>query len=151
MLSFDEIINQMPILLKKLQESSFFERNNINLLPVKGIYIFYEQDKPIYVGRSRNIHRRVSSHGRPSSGHNSATFAFLLAKEKAKTYGYDINLSREQLEKNAEFSKIYKEEKARVAKMQIKAVDIINPEVQAIFEIYAAKALGTKYNDFDTH
>jgi hypothetical protein len=151
MLTFDEIINQTPILLKKLQESAFLERNNISLLPVKGIYVFYEQGQPIYVGRSRNIHRRVSSHGRPSSGHNSATFAFLLAKERAKAYGYDINLSRRDLEINPEFSRIYKEEKARVAKMQIKAVEIINPEVQAIFEIYAAKALGTQYNDFDTH
>jgi predicted GIY-YIG superfamily endonuclease len=150
-MTFDEIIAEMKVLFEILEVSGIFTRENVRKLPQKGIYVFYEGQKPIYVGRSRNIPSRVLNHGRQSAGHNSATFAFLLAKERARSLGLEIKLTRSALEKDPQFSQLYAEQKRRVAKMDIKAVEIKDPEVQAIFEIYASKELKTPYNDFDTH
>ena len=148
---FEAIITQMPILFEKLEASSFVEKKNARTLPKNGIYVFYEELKPIYVGRSRNIAARVQAHSRPSAGHNSASFAFLLAKERAKKNDIDIVHNRSDLENDPSFAKIYTEEKERVAKMKIKAVFIEDPATQAIFEIYASFRLETPYNDWNTH
>lgn len=142
----------MPILFDSLQKMDFVHRNDVTKkLPRKGVYVFYEDEKPIYVGRSKNIPNRILNHGRPSSGHNSATFAFLLAKEEAIDRGLNVDMTRASLEKNPAFKKIYLEQKKRVADMLIKAVEIESPEIEAIFEIYASRKLDTKYNDFNTH
>ena len=151
MLEFDEIIKDMPVLLQKLEMAPLKARSQASALPKKGVYVFYENLKPIYVGRSRNIPNRILIHSRPSSGHNSASFAFLLAKEKAQKLGHSIKAIRAKLEKEIFFKKIYSEEKNRVANMKIRAIQIDNPETQAIFEIYVSKYMKTRYNDFDTH
>ncbi len=58
---------------------------------------------------------------------------------------------RRILEKDSKFKRIYTEQKARVAKMNIKAVAIEDSETEAVFEIYASKKLRTRYNEFNTH
>ena len=62
------------------------------MIPDKGIYVFYESGKPLYVGRSDRMRGSILEHGRPSSLHNSATFAFLLAMKtatyKAQLYAF---------------------------------------------------------------
>ena len=152
MIFFNDIVKQMPTLLDKLGSMSFVTREYARKkLPKEGIYVFYENSRPIYVGRSKNIANRILNHSRPSSGHNSASFAFLLAKEKAQKNGVDVNATRGNLENNPTFSKLYFEAKERVAKMKIKAVEINDHETQAIFEIYASKKLNTQYNNFATH
>ena len=40
---------------------------------------------------------------------------------------------------------------ALVGAMEIRAIKVADPIEQTIFEVYAALALGTAYNDFDTH
>lgn len=150
-MQFEDIIKQMLVLLKKLEDFEPLDKKSARLLPKNGIYVFYENSEPIYVGRSRSIATRIQSHSRQSSDHNSASFAFLLAKEKAGQRGINIRNKRRDLEDDASFSKICAEEKERVSKMKIKAIEIEDPEIQAIFEIYASKMLETKYNDFNTH
>ena len=50
------------------------------------------------------------------------------------------------------FSKLYLTAKARVAKMPVRVIEINDPIVQTIFEVYAVMHLDTtEYNDFDTH
>ncbi len=151
MSEFDDIIKHIPIIFSQLEKAPLLARGQVRNLPKKGVYVFYENSKPIYVGRSRNIPNGILIHSRPSSGHNSASFAFLLAKEEALNSGHDIGLIRAKLEKESFFKEIFSDEKNRVAKMRIKAIRIENPETQAIFEIYASKTLKTRYNDFDTH
>ena len=48
------------------------------MMPTSGIYLFSERSHDLYVGRSNRLKTRIQEHSRPSSGHNSAPFAFLL-------------------------------------------------------------------------
>jgi len=141
----------MPALMKKLEISPLLSRGESKCMPRKGIYVFYEDNKPIYVGRSRNLKSRILNHSRPSSSHFSASFAFLLARQKTDCLRTKDNRSRGQLEKDPKFAVVFKEQKERIARMKIKAVEIEDPNTQAIFEIYCSEKLCTPYNDFDTH
>ena len=89
---------------------------------------------------------------RRSSGHNSATFAFILAKEKAETSeGINLSQIREDLEKDPKFKPIYYQMKERVSKMQVKVVEVPDPVEQTFFEVYAALELDTPYNEWGCH
>ena len=148
---FDEIINSLPLLLNQLVNSPSKNRDTLGALPQKGIYVFYENEFPIYVGRSNRIKQRLLEHSRPSSTHTSATFAFNLAKEAAKEKKIDVNnKDRVHLETDSVFSNLYLEAKERVSKMSIKVIKIDDPILQTIFEVYASVKLNT-LNDFDTH
>ena len=148
---FDEMIDKLPDLLKQLENSPSKNRDILGTLPQKGIYVFYENECPIYVGRSNRIKERLQEHSRPSSTHTSATFAFNLAKEAAIKKGIDVNnKSRVNLERDSAFSNLYTEAKERVSKMSIKVIKIDDPIIQTVFEVYASIKLKT-FNEFDTH
>jgi len=152
--NFNDIIEQMPILFERLQQAQAVERVNVReQFPFKGgIYVLYENSNPMYVGRTkRQIAKRVLIHGRACSKHNAASFAFLLAKEQAKRKGINLLRTRKELQSDGQFNAIFSKQKERISKMTVKAVQISDPETQAIFEIYASKMLQTKYNDFNTH
>ena len=93
---------------------------------------------------SKTMRSRIQQHTRPSSGHNTATFAFILLQEK-----YPEKLSRAERAKKYEVE--FNEMKERVSKMDVRAVDIKHSETQTVFEVYASLALRTRYNKFDTH
>ena len=151
MISFNEAIKLMPILLRQLNNSDSMNRFEDG--HQRGIYVFLEKDKPIYVGRSNDIKKRLARHCQPSSGHNKASFAFNLAKEIYEhKYGFTQNKSREILSSNSAFRELFNEQKKRVSEMKLKLVEINDPIIQTIFEVYAAIELKTlKYNNFDTH
>ena len=153
-MEWEEIIKQMPVLFEKLKQAPLVERADVqrSFHFKSGVYVLYENGNALYVGRTkRYIAKRVLIHGRACSRHNSASFAFLLAKETAQDKGLDINKTRKQLEQDEKFKVIFSEQKERISKMKIRAVQITDSEMQAIFEIYASKRLKTKYNDFETH
>lgn len=50
-------------------------------MPLRGVYLFTEADRPLYVGRSNHLRQRVGQHCRASSDHRQAVFAFRLARE----------------------------------------------------------------------
>ena len=149
---FNEIISKFPGWLDALKNSPSFSRDQIKNVPNQGIYVFYdEKDRPLYVGRSDRIRTRLLEHSRPSSGHTSATFAFILAKEKLKNPKTRLNKSRNDLQFESEFSQKYDEAKDDVSKMRVRVKEIINPVEQALFEIYAALELDTPYNVWENH
>ncbi len=137
--------------MEALKKSPCYERKDSHNFPEKGIYVFFESGKPLYVGRSERMKVRLQQHSRRSSGHNSATFAFLLAKEKAQKSGINSSGVRGEVEKDDAFKQIYYEMKERVSKMQIKVVEVLDPVEQTFFEVYAALELKTPYNDWGTH
>jgi hypothetical protein len=55
------------------------------------------------------------------------------------------------LTKDKTFARQFAAAKRRVARMEIRFVEETDATRQALLEIYAAVALGTRYNDFDTH
>jgi hypothetical protein len=149
---FNNVIAEMRPLLDRLLATAPASRDQLRGIPERGIYVFYEKDQPIYVGRSNRLKQRLLEHGRPSSRHNSATFAFNLAMEAASQGQIPLpSGTRAEIENGPRFSHLYNQAKARVAAMKVRVVEVKNPIEQTIFEVYAALALGTAYNDFDTH
>jgi hypothetical protein len=148
---FTELVDQLPSLLEQLPNSPLKPWGNLGSLPQKGIYVFFERGHPVYVGRTNRMGDRIKEHGRRSSIRNSATFAFKLAREAAKRKEIDLSKQRVELAKDPNFAKLFSEAKERVSRMSVRVIDIDGPIIQTLFEVYAAIALKTKYNDFDTH
>lgn len=149
---FKALINKLPRLFERLADAPLKPWTNLGTLPQNGIYVFYENGYPIYVGRTNRMKARIKEHGRLSSTHNSAPFAFNLAKKVARNKGIDVNKPRGQLEKDPTFSALFIEAKTRVSKMSVKVIEIDDPIIQTLFEVYAVITLKTiEYNDFDTH
>jgi predicted GIY-YIG superfamily endonuclease len=122
-------------------------------IPDRGIYLFSEGERHLYVGRSNRIRKRLQDHCRPSSGHNSATFAFRIARKETGMLAatYSTEGSRAELERTPAFAKAFADAKARVRAMDIRYVEEVDPMRQAILEMYVALSLETPFNDFDNH
>jgi hypothetical protein len=149
---WNDLVKRMPILLNQLTSQPLRPWDDRGILPQKGVYVFYENEKPMYVGRTNNMSSRLNRHGNPSSGHTSATFAFNIARREAIKRGMNVQMSRSQLEADPAFSKLYLEAKLRVSRMPVRVIEINDPIVQTLFEVYTAMYLDTReYNDFDTH
>jgi hypothetical protein len=75
--------DKMHELMKNLLNSPLLSRDSLNEIPSNGLYIFYEEDKLIYVGISskNRMNKRIIGQSRKSAGHNKATFAFNIAKK----------------------------------------------------------------------
>jgi len=149
---FNQLVAKMPELLKTLESCSYLTRDNLVDIPNSGVYSFYESGKSIYIGRSNRMKQRLQEHGRPSSNHNTAPFAFNLAKEEfERGQGIPSEVTREELASDPRFRDLFFKAKDRVARMKIRVIGINDQVEQALFEIYAALSLNTKYNDFGTH
>ncbi len=122
-------------------------------LPEAGIYLFSEGEEHLYVGRSNRLRGRLQEHARPSSTHNSAPFAFRLAREEVgmTKASYVPKGSRADLESREDFRAAFAEAKERIRRMDVRFVEEQEPIRQALLEMYAAVCLQTPYNDFDTH
>lgn len=158
--TWDAVVDRLPVLLNQLTGSNPIVRDSrgrLPMIPKKGIYVFYESGKPVYVGRTDRMRSRILEHGRPSSLHNSATFAFLLAMEKARCKGIDCTgITRDVLEIEDDFKPLYDQAKELVRNMQVKVVEVDDAIEQSVFEVYAALHLKTTrehggYNDFENH
>jgi hypothetical protein len=90
----------------------------------------------------------------PNKTEREAAFAFKLAREATgflrATYAKGPG-SRKDLASNPEFMVAFTASKARIKAMEYRWVEEIDPTCQCLLEVYAAVALETEYNDFDTH
>jgi GIY-YIG catalytic domain len=122
-------------------------------IPTSGIYLFSEGKRHLYVGRSRNIRRRLGHHCTPGETHRRGPFAFHLARELTgrNKPTYKTDGSRDTLMRDPEFGAAFDRAKGRVREMDIRFVSEPDPFRQALLEIYVAIVLETPYNDFDTH
>jgi hypothetical protein len=151
---FREIERQLPRLLDALIASSGYQRGRKPAAPnVAGVYLFTEEGVHRYVGRTRNANRRLGEHTQPKSPQNSSPFAFNIAKAEAIRGGFDITGTRKQLAETQGFAPYFTSAKERVRSMEFRVVEIVDPAVSTIFEVYASIALGTEgeFNLFDTH
>lgn len=143
---FQRIVDQMESLLERLRGSREYTGDDLHGMPKQGVYVLYEDGSPIYVGRSNNIPQRIREHSASGAGHEGATFAFKLYRDKIG----NPPGTREEVQKKCppEFDR----QKERVGAMPIRAVEIEDQKEQTVFEIYAVLALGTTtYNTFETH
>jgi predicted GIY-YIG superfamily endonuclease len=155
-IEFQEIINRFPGYMTELKKLPPVPTSELQNIPKRGIYVFYEDNKPIYVGRSKNLRQRFRQHGQPSSDHHSATFAFMIAKQDAEKNGVKMkkngkNKTRKELQDDDHFSPYFINAKKRVSDMQVQVIPMEDAIEQTLFEVYAALELNTEYNKWDTH
>ncbi len=124
-------------------------------VPERGIYLFTEPGTGhLYVGRSNRIRKRYDRHCRAGSTIRMAAFAFRLAREATgylKPSYKPGTESRKGLIAKPDFHAAFTAAKARIRQMEFRYVEETDPVRQCLLEVYAAVALQTPYNDFDTH
>ncbi len=142
-------IKKLPTLLERLLGQTPYDIRTLSPAKMKtllgnkgetpGVYLFsyFPEDIPRYVGRSKNLVRRLCSDHR-SLEHNKAPLTFaLLADKRVKLVERTPRAAREYL---------YEHYKVRF-------IPVDDPNVRAIFEIYVALELGTipEFNSFEEH
>lgn len=150
---FNRLAADLPILLERLVEAPASPvAQHAEIPEAPGIYLFSENDHPIYVGQTRVLRSRLRDHTNPLGKNNQATFAFLLARARAEDARIDIGRFRAQLEADEEFAAHFTEAKLRVADMDVRLIELSDSIERSVFEIYAALALDTLvFNSFETH
>ena len=134
-----------------------------------GVYVFYRNEEPLYVGRSNGLIGRVQLHGRLGSTPNQAAFASRLTREAffREKFPDHQDTPMSDLWKIPEFAglkirtvmndgnfpgqKRFMEAKMHVCGMSIRVVELPDPNAQAMFEVYAHMVLNTPYNTFVNH
>jgi hypothetical protein len=149
--NFKKAVDSLHPKFNELLESNPFRPGSS--LPEAGVYLFMEKGRAKYVGRSKNIKRRFQQHRNDGSPPNQAGFATLIAK---KELGIETDYrpgpnTHARLQKNRKFMKAFRAAKARIKKMQFRAVAENDATCQALLEVYCAVALNAPYNDFKTH
>ncbi len=142
--SFERLVAMPPVTIATLPRDA----------PRECVYLFSEQGKNLYVGRTRHLKRRLREHSIPSAQHNQAVFAFRLARETTGRLvaAYSGEGRRASLATDdAAFAAAFTAAKARVRAMEVRYVEETEPLRQALLEIYAAVVLATPFNDFNTH
>jgi hypothetical protein len=117
-----------------------------------GIYLFSESGRSLYVGRTDDLRKRLANHRHRS--HNTATFAFLLARHETgkRAASYHASGSRADLLKNDQiFCAAFDRARERIAEMDVRVVVESHPVRRALLEIYAAFVTRAKHNDFENH
>ncbi|MBY2984864.1 hypothetical protein [Rhizobium leguminosarum] len=121
--------------------------------PASGVYLFSEEDKHLYVGRSNRIRKRYFLHCRAGSQQNQASFAFKLARESTGMHraSYRKEGGRKEMIADEAFRVAFEDAKSRIRRMSYRYVEETSQTRQALLELYVSIALGTPYNDFNTH
>ena len=147
--SFAALLAMQPVMVDKLPK----------VMPTKGIYLFSSklahsvEECFLYVGRTNNIRTRVQIHCRPSSGHNSATFAFRMTRSSTGNTkaSYSAKGSRQHLLEDENFKTTFDQKKKAIRYMNLRFVAEDDPVRQALLEMYVALSLNTPHNDFENH
>jgi len=119
----------------------------------RGVYLFSENGKHPYVGRSNRLFGRYKNHWGPKKMEREAAFAFKLAREAMgiTKATYKKEGSRRNLALDQTFGKAFVAAKERIRAMEYRWVEEVDPTCQCLLEVYVSVALSTPYNDFDTH
>jgi len=106
-------------------------------MPVSGVYLFTEERRHLYVGRSNVLRGRYGRHCRPGATHKQAAFAFQLAREAtghttpAHVAGKD---SRDGLMLDPLFVAAFQAAKERIRAMEYRYVEETDQNRQALLE-----------------
>jgi hypothetical protein len=111
-----------------------------------GCYVFVERDKPVYVGISRKVIKRLVQHIN-SASHYSASLVYRIAFED-----FPHEMRRDQAMKDDTFRSVFFSAQNRLRQMSLAAVEVKNDLELYLFEVYAAMRLDTSvWNTFRTH
>jgi hypothetical protein len=132
-----------------------------------GVYLFTEDGRHLYVGRTGLTERaqrsgsagsssfltRLTAHVKRDPG--SASFAWRLAMERAEAevaagHRQALAATRKARVKDPDLLRLFRDAQERVAAMDFRAVEISDERLAYVFELYAAWVLETPYNSFAT-
>lgn len=148
----DDIWAAMRPLLERLLAAPRSPRARGNVPALPGIYLFSDGERYRYVGQTRNLRSRLGQHTRPSGTHYTATLAFLMAVEQAAAHGVPIvGRARAALQVDPGFAAHFTRAKSDVASWDVQFIEVSDPLIRTVFEVYVHVTLGTDLNSFETH
>ena len=110
-----------------------------------GAYVFLFRGKPIYVGISRGVLKRIRDHVRGKT-HETASLAFQIARSRT-----DMGGQRNTLMADSTFHDAFEKAKEYLRGLRVAFIKIDNDLELYLFEAYAAMKLDTGWNSFRTH
>ncbi|PWU09499.1 MAG: hypothetical protein C5B50_27360 [Verrucomicrobia bacterium] len=114
-----------------------------------GVYAFSEKGRVLYVGRGKNVRKRIMQQSLDSM--HDAPFAHRLARQATgRRATYKAEGGRKWLKSNGEFCEALRSAKERIRRMNVRYVRVEDPVTQALLEIYTSTVLGTPHNEFKT-
>ncbi len=150
---FQRHIDSLPSALQRLLEMPATKCDVLtHQIPKRGVYLFSEGIRTLYVGRSNRLRARIRNHGNPCATHRQAAFAIRLAREQTKKFRtFTRKGSISELMLDSAFVAAFTIAKERISAMDVRFVEESDPVRQCLLEIYVAVTLNTPYNDFDNH
>ena len=116
------------------------------------MYLFTEDGKPIYEGQTRSFRRDGRAHSFVQSREQRP---IRVQHRPSGSHPADIDATgpRKAVSKLPDFAGLFDAAKSRVRAMEFRFVEIEDPPLRTIFEVYASLALGTHgdFNVFETH
>jgi predicted GIY-YIG superfamily endonuclease len=148
---FADVTQSIPALFDQLVTSPYFTEKGIAVQRGRpGIYVFYEDDEAVHVGRTRDLAQRLRGH--ISRSHYSATFAFKRARrELGKAATYTVKGSRAELLKDPEFAATFYKHIDLLKKLHVRFIEVQDPVQQYLLELYAHLEFELPLDEFDTH
>jgi hypothetical protein len=150
---FGELAARLPDLLDDLMACEPLGMDGSPLPNLAGVYLFSQGPKALYIGQTRKLRQRMRNHRGATSTHNQASFAFLLARAMIveRDPAFDLDRPRAVLAADPVFAPVFAEARDAVRAMTLRFVKVDDPVLRTLLEVYAAVALDTEHNDFDTH
>ena len=140
---FFNYVEELPLLFKKLLDSPSYKINGLTegrmkeilgeSSPVKGVYIMYDNEAAMYVGRSRTLAQKIGTDER-SLGKIQATVSKKIMNYEESTFS-TMEEAREYLFNN----------------YRVKFIKIDDEILRALLVIYVATELKTPFNNFMEH
>ena len=146
---FKALVSQLPGKLAELESCPPHPlKEGLQDIPTgRGVYVFYDKGKPIYVGRTRKLRQRLRQHIMRSSSHLAASLAFLMARRDTQK----VQGTREELLKIPKFERAFERAKNCIGVMPLRFVEVDEPNFQYLLEMYVALTLKAEFNKFETH
>jgi len=149
-LIYEKVTAKAPELFAQLICQPRFLINSKVIPPKPAIYVFYFENTPVHVGRTRNLRQRLSGH--VSNSHYSASFAFKRARHATQISAtYKKGEGRGALLQDSIFKAAFDKALVEVRGMEVQYLEIADDLDQYLLELYAALELNTSLTEFGTH
>ena len=106
-----------------------------------GVYLFTAGDDVLHVGRTRKLKSRRGQQCSLTGTHNSASAAFKLARSNALEDGVALPRTRQATQEHPDFLSYFDAARQQFRAAEFRFVEIDDPPIQTVFEIYASIAL----------
>jgi hypothetical protein len=149
---FDAAVADLPRLHTQLVESPLRPvAHSVSDLNFAGIYVLYESGKPVYVGISKNLTKRLRNHLERSS--NKAAFAFPRAKDALKIAkaSYTARGSRKDLMRDLDFLDAFDRARGEIRNMSVRALREDDSFKLFLLEAYVTSEFGLSLGGFEPH